>query len=92
MKKLISTLGGGSEGSTSQAMTAAFDNDELKEQVRKLAHDVSNVQKVAHATQAEVAKVGMEQSSTAKKVLLISGDLSKLTIRVDNLEALLSKL
>lgn len=43
MKKLISSLGGGSDGGASQAMTAAFDNDELKEQVRKLAHDVSNV-------------------------------------------------
>jgi hypothetical protein len=43
MKKLISTLGGGSEGGASQAMTAAFDNDELKELIRKLSQDVSNV-------------------------------------------------
>jgi|LauGreDrversion4_2_1035121.scaffolds.fasta_scaffold229270_1 hypothetical protein len=48
MKKLISTIGGSGEGGTlggahggaSQALTAAFDNDELKEQVRKLTQEV----------------------------------------------------
>ena len=44
MKKLISSIGGsadgGSHGGASNAMAAAFDNDELKEQVKKLAQEV----------------------------------------------------
>lgn len=59
-------------------VTAAFDSTDLKEAVRKL--------------QIELASLTKEFKSTQTLTVTLQADLSKLTIRVDKLEDLLSKL
>ncbi len=86
LKNIISQMSGGNN------VVAAFDQDELKEAVKRLQSEVDALKKSSFQTNQDLNKLQSAHSETQRVAFANQGSMQNLTQRVERLEDLLNKL
>ena len=86
LKNIISQMSGGN------SVVAAFDQDELREAVKRLQAEVDALKKTTFQTTNDLTKLQSAHSETQKVTFANQGSLQNLTQRVERLEDLMNKL
>lgn len=86
LKNIISQMSGGN------SVVAAFDQDELREAVKRLQAEVDALKKTSFQTTNDLTKLQSAHAETQKVTFANQGNLQNLTQRVDRLEDLMNKL
>jgi polyhydroxyalkanoate synthesis regulator phasin len=86
LKNIISQMSGGN------SVVAAFDQDELREAVKRLQAEVDALKKTSFQTTNDLTKLQSAHAETQKVTFANQGNLQNLTQRVERLEDLMNKL
>jgi septal ring factor EnvC (AmiA/AmiB activator) len=86
LKNIISQMSGGN------SVVAAFDQDELREAVKRLQAEVDTLKKTSFQTTNDLTKLQSAHAETQKVTFANQGNLQNLTQRVERLEDLMNKL